>query len=417
MKILKLSPYYAPERISSSHLTEDLEQAYIAAGFDVEIICPTPTRGISDEEREKYKKIKYEEKYGGRIIIRRFAMMREGRNPVGRALRYVLTNLVQFRKGKKAESVDIVMGASTPPTQGILCGKAAKKLSKKYGKKVPFVYNLQDVFPDSMVTAGFAKKGGLLWKIGRKIEDRTYGYADRIIVISDDIKKNIMEKGVPEEKIEIIPNWIDVNEVRHVPREENKLFDEFGIDRERFIVVYAGNLGRAQGIDTFIDAAKKVRDAEFVIFGTGSSMHEYEERSKDCRNIRMLPLMPKERISEVYSMGDMSLVACKKGTGVGAVPSKTFSIMAAGTPVLLSFDEGSALWKLIASKACGLCVPADDADGLAEAVRFAMDHREELRSMGENARRCAETDYSKECGTSRYVELLKKTVGLHAGEK
>ena len=185
MKILKLSAYYAPESISSSHLTEDLEKAYIDAGFDIDVYAPTPTRGVSAEVREKYKKIKYEEKYDGKIKIHRFSMSREGKNPIFRAIRYLRVNLKHYRRGKRAKDVDVVMAGSTPPTQGMLCARVAKKLSKKYGRKVPFIFNLQDIFPDSLVNAKMTKKGSLIWKIGRRIEDYTYRNADKIIVISE----------------------------------------------------------------------------------------------------------------------------------------------------------------------------------------------------------------------------------------
>lgn len=178
MKILKLPAYCDPERISSSHLTRDMEEAFVNAGIETEVYCPTPTRGITDEVREQYKKIRYEEKYDGMLKIHRFSMMREGRNPIGRAIRYVLINLLQCGKGARAKDVDVIMAGSTPPTQGVLCGMVKKRLTKRYGRTVPFIYSLQDVFPDSLVTAGLARKGGLLWKIGRKIEDYTYRVAD-----------------------------------------------------------------------------------------------------------------------------------------------------------------------------------------------------------------------------------------------
>ena len=173
MKILRLAPYFTPEQISSTHLTNDLEQALCAAGFYTEVYCPTPTRGISSEVRAKYKKIKYEEQAGGKIIIHRFSMFREGRNPIGRALRYFLVNLIQYRKGSRAKDVDVILAGSTPPTQGLLCSLVKKKLSRKYKKPVPFVYNLQDIFPDSLVNARMTKKGSFIWKIGRKVEDFT----------------------------------------------------------------------------------------------------------------------------------------------------------------------------------------------------------------------------------------------------
>ena len=109
MKLIKLSSYYAPENISSSHLSRDLEDAYLAAGMTIEVHCPTPTRGVSAEERNRYKRIKREELHEGKVIIRRFSMFREGRNPIQRALRYALTNVAQYCKGGALKDIDIVI--------------------------------------------------------------------------------------------------------------------------------------------------------------------------------------------------------------------------------------------------------------------------------------------------------------------
>ena len=407
MKILKLSPYYAPERVSSSHLTSDLEKGFVGAGYEIEVICPTPTRGVSAAEREKYKKIRYEEKEDGKIKVRRFPMMREKHNPVLRALRYFAVQSVQKRKGKKVKDVDLIYGGSTPPTQGILCGKVAKTLSKKQGKKVPFIYNLQDVFPDSLVTTGLAKKGGLLWKIGRKIENRTYAYADRIIVISEDIKKNIMDKGVPEEKIALIGNWIDTDTVRPIPYAENKLAKELGIADGKFRVVYAGNLGLAQGVDTLISAAKLI---EFLIFGRGAAEESLKKQAQDLKNLRFFPLQPVERVPEVYSLGDACAVLCKAGTGGAGLPSKTWSIMGCGRPLLLSFDEGE-LTDTVKEAGAGLCAPAEDAAALAENVKKLAKDKELTRRLGENARAYAVAHTGKEQAIEKYLKLINEALG------
>ena len=409
MKVLKLPAYYAPENISSSHLTQDLEAAYIAAGYEIEVYAPTPTRGVSDEVRKEYKSKKYEEKFDGKIKIHRFSMSREGKNPILRAIRYFRVNLKHYRKGKKAKDIDIIMAGSTPPTQGVLCAKVAKKLSKKYGRKVPFIYNLQDVFPDSLVTTGLTKKGSLLWKIGRKIEDYTYRHADAIIVISEDIKRNIMEKGVPEEKIHIISNWVDTDEVKPVQKEDNKLFDELGLNRDTFKVVYAGNLGKAQGVSVALDAAEILKDnrnIEFIIFGKGAEEEIIKKRAENLPNVKVFPLMPADRISEVYSLGDASLIMCKKGTGGAGLPSKTWSILACKSPIIVSFDDDSELSRLITEKDCGFCAPPENAELLASAVLTAYSEREMLKQKGINGYEYVIKNASAKVCPAKYVELI-----------
>lgn len=413
MKMLRLSPYYAPERISSTHLTDDLEMAYANAGFLTEIYVPTPTRGISKEEWETYRKIKYEEKYDGSLHVHRFSMFREGHNPIGRAIRYMLVNLIQYHKGIRAKDITLITGGSTPPTQGVLCSLVAKKLSKKYKRPVPFVFNLQDMFPESLASTGLAKKGSLLYRIGEKISDFTYRNATEIMVISHNMKNALIAKGVPAEKITVIYNWIDTESTIPVKREDNPLFDELGLDRNQFYITYAGNLGNSQNVDILIDCANALKDKEdihFVVFGGGSEKDKFEKKITESglSNIRLLPLQPMERVSQVYSLGNASFVTCKKGVGVGAFPSKAVTIMATGTPIIASFDLDSDLCKILEENKAGLCAEAEDVLGAIEAILTLYNNRALQQMYGNNARRLACDHFSKEAGTAAKVGLFKK---------
>ena len=410
MKLLKLSSYYLPEKISSTHLSQDLEDAYINEGFVTEIYCPTPTRNITKEVREQYKKIKYEELKDGKIIVRRFAMFREGRNPIGRAIRYVLVNFAQYHKGTNAKDVDVIYSGSTPPTQGVLCGLVKKKLSKKYKRNVPYVYNLQDVFPDSLVTTGLTKKGSLLWKIGRKIENYTYKNADKIIVISESMKQNILEKGVPEEKIVVVSNWIDTEATKPVAKEDNRLFEEFNIPKDKFIVLYAGNFGKAQGADVVLETAEKLKDNEniqFVIFGGGQGFEEATKKAETLDNVIINPLLPQERVPEVYSLGDVALITCKKGVGTSGMPSKTWSIMACNTPIIAAFDTESELAEVIEKANAGVTVEPENADRLADAI-LEMVNGKAMSFTG--GREYTLENASKDKCTAKYVEVIKSVM-------
>lgn len=407
MKILKLSAYHAPEQISSSHLTEDLAKAYLAAGFTVENFVPTPTRGVSKEVRNQYKKIKYEALENGQVIVHRFAMFREGKNPLQRALRYFLVNIAQYWKGSRAKGIDLIYAGSTPPTQGLLCGMVKKKL------KVPFVYNLQDIFPDSLVNAKMTKKGSLIWKIGRKLEDFTYRHADKIIVISEDFKRNIMEKGVPEEKIVIIPNWVDTEQVYPVSREENVLFDRYDLDRSKFYICYSGNVGHSQNLRLLLDAAKAVTkelpDVHFVIVGEGAAKESLAKavEEEQITNMTLLPFQPYEDIAHVFSLGDVGLIISKPGIGGSSVPSKTWSIMAAERPVLSSFDADSALARQIEATGCGLNAPAGDLDALVSGIKQLYQDRTAGAAMGKTGREYVLTNLSKEKCTGMYISILR----------
>ncbi len=415
-KLLKLPGYCFPEQVSSTHLGNDLNEAFQGAGFVTENYVPTPTRGIDKQTRKKYKKIKHEELYGGSFVIHRFPLMREGKNPIFRAWRYLLCNVKQYNRGKKAKGIDVIYGSSTPPTQGVLCAKVKKKLSKKYGRTVPFIYNLQDVFPDSLVTAKMTKKGSLIWKIGRKIEDYTYRNADKIIVISEDFKRNIMEKGVPEEKIVVIPNWVNTDNVYPVAREDNILFDRLSLDREKFYIVYSGNLGHSQNLRMLLDAAKELCDTLpslcFILIGEGAAKDEVAHaiESEKIENVLLFPFQPYEDIAHVFSLGDAGLIISKSGIGQSSVPSKTFGIMAAERPVLASFDKDSALARLIEGVDCGITAAADDKEAFKAAVALLYENRDTLSTRGERGRAYLCEYLNKEKCTAMYVDTIKSVL-------
>lgn len=409
MKGLFINAYFQPEVIAFTHLERDLIEGLLEAGHSLSVLCPTPTRGIDDATAVRYRRIKQESLYNGKVNVRRFSAPREGKNPIIRAFRYFWCNLMEYQLGKKYMDVDAVFCVSTPPTQGLLCAMVARTLSRKCGRKIPFIYSLQDIFPDSLVTTGLTRKDSLLWKIGRKIENFTYRHADRIIVISESMKRNILEKGVPEEKIEVISNWIDVDATQPVPRNENRLFEEFGLSRDKFTVVYAGNFGAAQGAEVVLSAAELLKDRadiQFAIFGGGAGFEAAKTSvaEKGLTNVVISSLLPQERVSEVYSLGDVALITCKKGVGGSGMPSKTWSIMACGTPIVAAFDTDSELAEIITRANAGVCVEPEDAVALAEAV---LDMKERSACYA-NGREFVMQHADKKACVAKYIDVLRE---------
>ena len=408
MKILRLSSYCAPEQVSSSHLTADLNKAFVEAEFIIEDYVPSPSRGISKEVREQYKKIKYEEKYEGKYKIHRFSMFAEGKNPALRAFRYILVNIIQYVKGSHAKNVDLIYAGSTPPTQGLLCGLVKKRL------KVPFVYNLQDIFPDSLVNAKMTKKGSLIWKIGRKIENFTYSSADKIIVISEDFKRNIMAKGVPEEKIVVVPNWVNTENVYPVKREDNILFDRYNLDRSKFYICYSGNIGHSQNLELLAQVAEEIKvslpDVRFVVIGEGAAKETLERTIAERKlgNIIILPFQPYEDIAHVFSLGDVGLIISKPGIGGSSVPSKTWSIMAAQRPILASFDEDSELAKIIKNTGSGIVAPAGSKIALIQSIEQLYKFESDRIEKGQKGFQYLHKELDEHKCVNIYIDVIKK---------
>lgn len=413
MKVLQLTGYFLPEKAASIYLVENRLEAFANEGFDMVIHASRPTRGLSDEEYAEYKNRKEEMMYDGKLRVHRFAMYREGKNPVLRAMRYSFNWIIQLWYGLTEKNVDCVYLESTPPIQGLL-GSLLKIF-----RNIPFVYCLQDIFPDSLAGTSLAKKGGLLWKIGRVIEDFTYKYADKIIVISEDFKKNIMAKGVPEDKIVVIYNWVDQNKVVDVLREKNKLFDKYNIDREKFYIEYSGNIGLTQNMDMLLEVMKELKtthpDIGLVLVGEGAYKAQVEEIVKrdDLTNVTMIPFQPYEDISHVLSLGDAGLVISKPGVGANSVPSKTWSIMSASRPVLANFDENE-LKDILVGNECGIFTKAGDKEAFKQSIIKLYENRDLCKKYGRNGRQFVMDNLTREVGTQKYVDVIKEVCGIKA---
>lgn len=408
MRVLFLDSYFKPEKTSGAHIAESLRKGLAEAGHTMQVYTPTPTRGVSDEVRREYQKNrKKETELDGALDIHRFALYREGKNSLGRALRYGILELQLLWFGLWAKNIDLIPMGSTPPINGLIT-TAIKKL-----RKIPFVYTVQDMFPESLVSAGMTHKGSLLWKIGDWISNVTYRNAAHIVVISESLKTALVAKGVPAEKISVIYNWIDTDTTGPVARENNGLFEEFNLPRDGFYVTYAGNLGNSQNVSLLVDVAEKLadrKDIRFVIFGDGSEKETLQQQIADSglTNIYLFPMQPAEKVSQVYSLGDASFVICKKGVGGGAFPSKAASIMATGTPVIASFDLDSDLCRLITENQTGLCAEAEDVDAAKDAVLRFYNDAALCRRYGENARKLACTKFSRQAGVAAKIAVFEK---------
>ena len=258
--------------------------------------------------------------------------------------------------------------------------------------------------------------------MGRVLENFTYRNADKIIVISEDFKKNIMAKGVPEEKIVVVYNWVDQNAVIDVPRERNKLFDKYGLDRSKFYIEYSGNIGLTQNMDMLLEVMEELQtsypDICLALVGEGAYKEQVEKivADKQLKNVVMLPFQPYEDISHVFSLGDAGLVISKPGVGANSVPSKTWSIMSASRPVLANFDENE-LKDILAGNECGIFTKAGDKEAFKQSVITLYENRELCKEYGKNGRQFVMDNLTREVGTQKYVDVIKEVVAEAAAKK
>ena len=409
MKVIFPCSYYLPETAASLYITDNIVHAVAEGGDEVDLYTPTPTRSVP----EGATWMREERQADGKLRIHRFRLYGEGKNPIFRALRYLLGELILLHKCLWTK-YDVAFIDSTPPIQGL------KMPLIKWFKRKPTVYNAQDIFPDSLVGTGLTKEGSLIWKIGRIVEKITYKYADKIIVISDDFRKNLLAKGVPKEKIVVVYNWVDQNAVVDIPRDRNKLFDIYGLDRLKFYITYNGNIGLTQNMDMLLSVAeefqKEYADINFVLVGNGAYLDEVKRMvaERKLENVHLLPFQPYSDISCVFSLGDASLVISKPGVGANSVPSKTWSIMSASRPVLANFDPNELRDILngthtlsVDGEKCGIFTEAGDIEAFMNAILTLYHNRDLCIDYGINGRKFIMKNLTREVGTQKYVDVIK----------
>ena len=235
MRLLYFVQYFPPEKASGLPIVTDMIEGFAEHGWDVDVYIPTPTRGVTDEVRKEYAKKRKEVYCDGKLTIHRMHLYREGTRMLQRTIRYSIFSLQCLVCGLFLPA-DAIFTGGGPPTQGIIGGLIHKWTKKK------FIFNPQDLFPDSLVIAGQATEDSKVVKIGRKMEQFAYKNADVIITITEDMAENIRSKTEDKSKVHVVRNWIDTEKTVPVERSANALFDELGLSRDKFYVTYAGNI-------------------------------------------------------------------------------------------------------------------------------------------------------------------------------
>lgn len=400
MRILIPFSYFYPEQCAGVYILDDFTREAAAQSISSLIVVPSPTRNVPAGAKWK----RDESWCDGKVQIHRFRMYGEGKNPILRALRYLFCEIIQLHY-MLWKDYDVAFIDSTPPIQGL------KLPILRLFRKKPIVYNAQDLFPETLSGTGLANKGGLLWKIGMWVSNVTFKYSDIIISISEDIKKSIVARGVDEQKVHVVYNWVDESFVHPVPKRENPFYEEFGLSRYVFTLVYAGNLGNAQNIEVILEAAIMLPEVQFALFGTGGLEQLIKDtvKERNLKNVCLAPLQPYDRVSEVYSLGDACIVSCKPGLGGSAMPSKTWAIMSCGRPVVASFDEGE-LKEILENNNCGVFSHAGNVEEFVVAIKSLIDDADRCKIMGANARQFIMNNLTKEVGSKKYVDIIKSVL-------
>jgi len=403
LKITVITTYYIPENTPISGYYRDFVSDLSEYGADVTLVCGIPTRLVDEETTRQYAMNPIETINEHLRIIRTGPKRKEGRNLFFRALYHVYRSWCIYKKAKKINT-DVYWVYSTPPFMGFYGALLAKRAKT--------IYDLQDMFPDSLVSSGKAKEKSLLVRTLRRFECYIYKRNTHIRTISRDMEDTLKSRGVPEDKISIIYNWVDENEVTCIERKDNPIFDMLKIPREGFYVGYAGNIGLLQNLSTLINAAEMIERREpqikFIIIGDGAWKAEMLRmiNEKGLKNILVFPMQDTEYVPYVYNIADIGIVTIGSGVTKGSLPSKTWNIMSASRPVICEVDEGSELERIITETQSGLCVPPGDIEGFANAIMTLYNDRKMSEQMGRNGRAYIEGNITRKESTKKILDCI-----------
>jgi colanic acid biosynthesis glycosyl transferase WcaI len=295
-------------------------------------------------------------------------------------------------------------------------------------RRVPFVFNIQDVFPDVAVELGVLQ-GRRAIAAARWLERTTYRRSDAVTVLSDDLADNVREKitsglaGARAEeeaaKVRVIPNFVDTDRIRPDERDNAYRADQGLLGKQ--VVMYAGNVGFSQSLDLVLLAARSFAvsrpDVVFVINGGGAARPELERAAADLANVRFVDMQPADRLPDVLAAADLHVVPLKAGLARSSVPSKLYSILAAGRPVVASVDEGTEVARTVARAGAGVSVPPDDPAAFTAAVGRLLDDPHGAAQMGASGRAFVEGWASPSAVAAAYESLFAELVAARRGAR
>ena len=311
---------------------------------------------------------------------------------------------------------DAVLAMSPPLTLG-LAGRIAAT-----ARRAPLVFNIQDVFPDVAIELGLLS-GDRVIRAARALERLSYRMSDAVTVLSDDLADNVRSKitiGLEGEqaqaqakKVRVIPNFVDTNAIRPAAR-ENSYREQYGLIGKK-VVMYAGNVGFSQSLDLVLETARSFEvsrpDVVFVINGGGSARPDLERDAAHLQNVRFIDMQPIERLPEVLAAGDIHVVPLRAGLAWSSVPSKLYSILAAGRAIVASVDSGTEVERTLERAAAGIAVPPDDPRAFAGAISELIDDSDRAARMGASGRLFVERWASPAAVAESYENLFAELIG------
>jgi glycosyltransferase involved in cell wall biosynthesis len=406
---------FAPDGVSTATLITELAESLSQRGHKVSVLTTVPHFNEDADARQKQP---LERKFGGLFHRSRYgdidvwhtAIIRRAQGATRRMLGYMVFHVISYFIGIfSLPRQDVVIVISPPLTSGLV----GRWIADVKGAKL--IYNIQELYPDTFVRVGTLDEDARITRILYRIEDYVYRVSDALTTIGKVFQNAIESKGIPPQKVHVIPNFVDIDRLKPGSK-DNPFARELNVVDD-FVVLYAGNIGMTQSFDTLISVAERLQNEKamkFLIVGDGVRRDDIARmiREKNLQNVILQSYQPFNRVPDIYATGDVGLVPLMSGTARVTLPSKLYTIMATGTPVIAAVDMDSDIVITVQEADSGLCVEPDDADALEQGIRMAFDQRETLKQYGDNGRQYVVDNYSRDAVVSQYEQLIEDLTGV-----
>jgi colanic acid biosynthesis glycosyl transferase WcaI len=401
VRLVVAVPHFAPDTAPTGAIFTRIVEELGKRGHEIDVITALPWyQDHRIEPGYEGRLTRREDTPWGRIVRVHPFPTSDKRDLLRRAAAFGGFSLLSGAVGMRGGKVDGVLAMSPPLTLGLVGWAIAKARGGSY------VFNIQDVYPDVAVELGMLTNRSVI-ALAHGMERFCYRRADAVTVLSDDLKQNLSRK-VGADKVHVIPNFVDTESIRPADR-ENAYRRAIGLEGKT-VVMYAGNVGLSQSLDLVLEAAVALSyepDLLFVINGQGAARPDLERKARGLGNVVFVDPQPQERLPEVLAAGDIHLVPLRKGLAAASVPSKTYSILASGRPLIASVDAGSEITKLIERSEAGISVPPEDGEALTKAIRRLLDAPDEAAAMGASGRAFIEDWASPAAVAEAYEQLFR----------
>jgi colanic acid biosynthesis glycosyl transferase WcaI len=410
VKILYVSQYFPPEMGAPAARVSELSRYWAKEGHEVTVLTGFPnhpTGVIPPEYRGKFRRLVMREQIDGVNIVRSWLFPLPNRKAYERILNYSSFCLSSAGTGVFLPRPDVVIATSPQ----LLVGLSGWWLARS--KRVPFIFEVRDLWPESLVAVGMGNGESLLHRSLSKIAGFLYRKSDRIVVVTPAFKDYLIENWhVPVEKIVIVENGVEQN--LFSPHAPNDLRKELGVE-DKFVVCYVGTMGMAHGLETMVEAAARLRDTApqvlFLLIGEGVDKERIMAmaHSRGLTNLRFIDQQSREKIPAYICASDACLVLLRKTELFKTViPTKMLEFMSCARPVILGVD-GQAR-KIMEEAQAGIFVEPENAADLVEAVTQLLADPGLRETLGRNGRRHVLQHFSRKHTARAYMEVLEGLV-------